>query len=520
MILFSKLRIKHKIALIPLISLCGFLFFLGFSINSNIQNEERFIQIRDQDYPVLDTVNQSWVLLLEIEAIFSNAISGQDKYLAEEANEQANILNNLFAEIDRINATHAIEVAQIRSAFQAYFQTAMKLAEDISKETSLVNSIDINEVLKMHEQYLLFKNLQKNFKLKIEDQFSSKLKTSIVNASTSNKLGISIGIFLIIILAFVSLFISLRITRPLNRVSGAAANIMNGNWDIDTHDLSYQSNDEIGELTHVFSMMESKIKITIAELEEARDFAIAEGKANKEKTIFISNISHELRTPMHAILSFGNLGITRLGKVEDDKIVSYFKYITKSADRLLHLINNLLELANLESRKTELVLTIAELDQMLELVIFEQQEKLDMHKMTVITKISAENLALNIDSNLISQVIGNVIDNAIKYSEDGSKITATIFEQQNNTANALHELCLSIKDEGVGIPENELLDIFDSFSQSSRTSTGAGGTGLGLSISKNIIELHDGKIWAEPNLDDRGVTITFTLPVFVSGNQS
>ena len=103
-------------------------------------------------------------------------------------------------------------------------------------------------------------------------------------------------------------------------------------------------------------------------------------------------------------------------------------------------------------------------------------------------------------------MITNLLSNAIKFSPENTVITVSIF--QNESA----EIVFRVQDEGIGIPESELEDIFDAFIQSSKTDTGAGGTGLGLAISKKIIEAHNGKIWAENN-NDHGATVSFTLPL-------
>jgi two-component system sensor histidine kinase ChiS len=109
------------------------------------------------------------------------------------------------------------------------------------------------------------------------------------------------------------------------------------------------------------------------------------------------------------------------------------------------------------------------------------------------------------DAERIRQVLRNLFFNAIKFTPDGGKIESDIMIKDN-------QVLFSIKDSGVGVPEDELLEIFEAFVQSSKTNTKAGGTGLGLSIAKQIIIAHNGKIWAENN-EDKGSKFSFVIPV-------
>ena len=116
-----------------------------------------------------------------------------------------------------------------------------------------------------------------------------------------------------------------------------------------------------------------------------------------------------------------------------------------------------------------------------------------------------EQLIIECDRDKMIQVIINLLSNAIKFTTQGKKIKIEC-KQSDLT------LILSFSDEGLGVPENELSEIFDKFVQSSKTKTGAGGTGLGLAICKQIIEAHHGKIWAKNN-EEGGASFTITIPI-------
>lgn len=233
--------------------------------------------------------------------------------------------------------------------------------------------------------------------------------------------------------------------------------------------------------------------------------------ANKEKSQFLANMSHELRTPMHAILSFSHLG---LKCVNDEKIEQYFKNINGSAIRLTSLLNDLLDLAKLEAGKMTIEYTSQSLAITVDTCITELSGLMADKQLIiqVITKELAEGM---FDQKLISQVITNILSNAIKFSQVGGEINIFI-ESNVKELNGQEQRVLEFvaKDMGVGIPASELNAVFEQFTQSTRTATGAGGTGLGLPICNRIVSLHKGVIWAESPIaeDGKGSAFYFRIP--------
>jgi signal transduction histidine kinase len=262
--------------------------------------------------------------------------------------------------------------------------------------------------------------------------------------------------------------------------------------------------------------LETKVEQRTRELKIAKEEA---EKANHLKSEFLSNMSHELRTPMHSILSYSKFGIDKLDIISKEKNLHYFKQISKSAERLSDLLNNLFDIADLESGYESYKMKSFDVYQIIKNAIVDTQSLLE--EKTLTTEISEVFTFIKTDvicnQSKISQVFHNLFFNAIKFSPLGGKIIITfesgslINGRRASDDSIVPALRVSIKDEGVGIPESELESIFGKFNQSSQTKTGAGGTGLGLSISREIIKKHYGKIWAENN-PKGGAVFRFSLP--------
>jgi PAS domain S-box-containing protein len=228
-------------------------------------------------------------------------------------------------------------------------------------------------------------------------------------------------------------------------------------------------------------------------------------EANKAKSAFLANMSHELRTPMHGILSFSSLGIKKSDSATREKLHKYFSNINVSGDRLLVLLNDLLDLSKIEAGKMKLNMEKGDLADVFSSCCSEQEQHAKDLLLRVELTEPVHPVTGLFDIARIKQVVANLLSNAIKFSPKGGIITATL------SKNDKQELCFSLLDNGVGIPEDELTTVFNAFIQSSKTKTGAGGTGLGLAICKEIIESHGGNIWAEKN-PEGGAVFMFVIP--------
>jgi len=227
--------------------------------------------------------------------------------------------------------------------------------------------------------------------------------------------------------------------------------------------------------------------------------------SNRAKTEFLANMSHELRTPLHSILSFASFGIKKYTSAKPEKLLDYFNRIKKSGQTLLELLNDLLDLAKLESRRAIFAFEPSNLGILVISVTNELDTLLSERNLSVRHEVSKFDGEVTLDIDKIKQVLRNLLDNAIKFSPEGGIIDVSVCLVGSSVR-------VSVCDQGPGIPQDELEAVFDKFVQSSKTKTGAGGTGLGLAICDEIIAAHRGRIWAE-NRPEGGAVFSFEIPL-------
>jgi signal transduction histidine kinase len=246
--------------------------------------------------------------------------------------------------------------------------------------------------------------------------------------------------------------------------------------------------------------------------ERTRELTQAEAAAetaDQAKTMFLSNMSHQLRTPMHAILSFSRLGVDRShgGQGSADRLTQYLERIHQGGNRLLVLLNDLLDLSKLEAGKMQYEFEHHELSDIAGTVAAELAELAREKAVRVSIEEDGQAPRAWCDAARIAQVVRNLLSNAIKFTPAGRSVRVVIGADVLSGEPAVR---LQVIDEGVGIPPDELEVVFEKFVQSSKTKSGAGGTGLGLAICHEIVQQHGGRLWARNN-PDGGACFTMLL---------
>jgi two-component system sensor histidine kinase ChiS len=233
------------------------------------------------------------------------------------------------------------------------------------------------------------------------------------------------------------------------------------------------------------------------------------------KTEFLNNVSHEIRTPVQGVTAISKGLVDHWTDFDDAKKFKFIKDIFRSSDKLFLLINNLLDASKFSAGKMTYHFESTDMKNVIKNVAEEFKLFLSDNNLQIVHEFQKGlHSKCNADSNRMCQVIRNLLSNAIKFSSSGEiKIRVdNLFEQNPVNTIERESIRVAVQDNGVGIPENEIDQIFDSFSQSSRTKTITIGSGLGLTICREIIKAHDGRIWAENNPNGVGATIFFTIP--------
>ena len=226
-------------------------------------------------------------------------------------------------------------------------------------------------------------------------------------------------------------------------------------------------------------------------------------KEERERRLFVSNVSHELRTPLTSVKSY--LEALDEGALSEPVAPDFVKVSLNETTRVMRMVTDLLSLSRIDNETSHLEVELTNFTAFITFILnrFDKIKNQDeTKKYEIIRDYPITPIWVEIDTDKLTQVIDNIMNNAIKYSPDGGTITVSIKTTDE-------QLILSIADEGLGIPKQDLPKIFDRFYRVDKARSRAqGGTGLGLAIAKEIIKQHQGFIWAK---SEYGVGSTFTI---------
>jgi signal transduction histidine kinase len=346
---------------------------------------------------------------------------------------------------------------------------------------------------------------------------------------------LSLGVSAAIIISLVLMFLARNLTKPLESLVQGAERI--GKGELDTPIL-IQTHDEFGNLAKEFNRMTARLKKTLTalkgsslelehrveertrvlsllnqtlsnEIQDRKNKEAELKKANQARNEFLANISHEIRTPLNSIIGFSEILSTMIRKNEEH---SYLNAIRTAGRNLLSLINDILDLSKMEADKFKINKGIVDIHMVIDDIYHLFKTRIEKKSLVFIRDLDDKLPPyLFVDGTRLQQVLVNLIDNAVKFTDKGHiRLRIQLIKTHPDTSKI--DLAISIEDSGIGIPEDKLNIIFDSFVQSSSNISRAyGGTGLGLSICKNLVELMGGEIKVKSN-EGRGTVFNLVLP--------
>lgn len=287
-----------------------------------------------------------------------------------------------------------------------------------------------------------------------------------------------------ILVAFVMIyFMSRRLAEPIKDMTNVSLAMAEGDF---TERVDVTSNDEIGQLAATFNYMVSKL-----------------GNLEQMRRDFIANVSHELRSPLTSIRGFIQGVID--GTIDDKDKEKYLGIALEETNRLSRLVNDLLELARMESGGIKLDQQPFHLSRVAEKVAA-QFERYAAEKDVIINTHVADDLMILADHDRVEEIMINLLDNAIRFSPPKGHIDIKAVKEKNKAM-------ISVSDMGKGIPPEEIENIFDRFYKVDKARTRSkGGTGLGLAIIKQLIRAHGEEIQVQSEVG-KGTTFTFTMPI-------
>lgn len=408
----------------------------------------------------------------------------KDEELGTNALKAGEEFNKLL--MDAVAKAHSAEIKHFFSTVGAKHQTFIQL---VHREQELVRSGEAYPAARYeHRKKILADEIidqLKNIRLTSEKNALNKIVSLNESGDKAKNVAILISFIAFSISLFVAFIITKSIKKPLDVMRAKTIEISKGNF---TGDLRVKSPLEIAELA-------SAINIMCHELQEV----------DEVKTDFFSHMSHELRTPLTSIKVGTEMLLEGLGGELTEKQKHILSIVTVESDRLIELVNSLLDLSKMEAGMLTYQFAPTDISILVKNALETLAPLIEAKKLSVKNSISSLQ-PVKVDQERILQVLRNIIGNAIKFNEENGCINL-----RARTSNNYIEV--AVQDTGHGIPEGDLERIFVKFQQViSAKGEKTKGTGIGLATVKQIILAHGGKVWATSQVG-RGSTLHITLPL-------
>ncbi|MEG4346383.1 ATP-binding protein [Microcoleus sp. A003_D6] len=297
------------------------------------------------------------------------------------------------------------------------------------------------------------------------------------------------------------------IIKPILKLKDAAIALSEGQFD---RTVKLDRSDELGVLATAFNSMAAQLQASFTALETKNSEL---QRLDQLKDEFLANTSHELRTPLNGIIGIAESLIDGATGQLPEPTNFNLALISSSGKRLSSLINDILDFSQLKHKTIELQIKSVGIREIVSVILTLSQPLVGKKKLQLINSVAPELPPIAADENRLEQILYNLIGNAIKFTESGTVEISAELVTGHEQSPPNSQLSINVSDTGVGIPEDKLERIFESFEQADgSTAREFGGTGLGLAVAKQLVELHGGKIWVSSTVGV-GSKFTFTLPV-------
>lgn len=337
------------------------------------------------------------------------------------------------------------------------------------------------------------------------------------DARLFRNLSVTTAAIALLVAAGVMGILSARLAQPIHRLSAAATAISHGQLD---QKIDIDSPDEIGTLATAFNSVADQLQLSFSQLADQNESL---KRLDQLKDQFLANTSHELKTPLNGMIGIAESLLDGAAGNLTDLQKQNIAMIASSSHRLTRLVNDILDFSKLQHQHLVLQRKALGIRASVDVVLALSRSLMGNQSLQLINNIPVDLPLVYADENRLQQILLNLVSNAIKFTEKGTitvsaeLVAAESTESTSNvpTSNVPTHLAIAIRDTGIGISNDRLAHIFEPFQQVENSAKSYGGTGLGLSITRNLVTLHQGKIWVESVLAE-GSTFTFTLPLVES----
>ena len=422
--------------------------------------------------------------------VYASKNDGLEGVVLSNADNIGNIFSAISSNTENVTIVVADESGKILSAFGSY-------ADKIATSSSLPDDfLEFFKSTKTDEEFLSANAPEGTahifYSLPITSQYGTTIGYVFTGAPTGilTRLlsiivrSVILGIIWIMLATLIAVYvISERIIAPLKEISRAAKKFASGQLDVRVRVRGCQ---EVSELAMAFNQMAESLETS-----------------EKTRNTFISNVSHDLRTPMTSISGFVD-GILD-GVIPRERHEHYLKIVSEEIKRLSRLVVSLLDLSRIQGGERKFTMVPFDICEMSRQILFSFEKKIEKKKLNIEFDFDEENITAIADRDAIYQVIYNLCDNAVKFSKDEGTLKLSIKKAKNR------KYLVSIYNEGQGISSEDICHIFERFYKSDKSrGLDKSGVGLGLYISKTIIDAHEEAIWVDSE-QDKNCTFSFTI---------